>query len=218
MIPVFPPDQFDITDPSDAAWYHLAGGDEQDESDDAEEASSSTARIAAAAAQAIEEAVRRKNGQARDAEDEWYQAEQDAMGEIWAANAAEEHHQPPDPEEVAAAAEEAIEQAMQRRADEFIGPTAPQFTPARSYQGTREGKVFKTGADGLGYYTDLGPVERLSLSDVLCPLLASPPIAIKLFGAVVGTIKEARECDSMVRAEETATGMGGKEMGLAVKG
>ena len=135
--------------------------------------------LEAAAAQAVEEAIQMRSSTPQLAEDDWYQEEQDAIEEQRAADAAEEHHRPPDPEEVAAVAEEALEQAIQRRADVLIGPLAPQFMPEKSYQGHREGRVFKKGAEGMGYYVDLGPIEQRSLSDILCPLLASPPATVK---------------------------------------
>ena len=74
---------------------------------------------------------------------------------------------------------------MQRQAT-VLGPIAPEFMPEKWFQGSREGKVFKNGSRGQGYYTDGGPMEVKNLSEATSPLLASPPVTIQLCDRVVG--------------------------------
>ena len=74
---------------------------------------------------------------------------------------------------------------MQRQAT-MLGPIAPAFMASRWFQGSREGKAFKNGSLGQGYYADDGPMEVKNLSEAISPLLASPPVTIQLCDRVVG--------------------------------
>ena len=79
----------------------------------------------------------------------------------------------------------ALGEAIQRQAT-MLGQTAPAFEPEKWFTGSREGRVFKNGSLGQGYYTDGGPMEVKNLSEAISPLLASPPVTIQLCDRVVG--------------------------------
>ena len=60
--------------------------------------------------------------------------------------------QPATDADIEVVAAETLEEATQRRAT-MLGPIAPAFMPEKWFQGSREGKVFKNGSLGQGYYT-----------------------------------------------------------------
>ena len=65
--------------------------------------------------------------------------------------------------------------AMQRKIDRRVyGPIAPNFSAAKCYDGLRENRVYKRGPEGLGYYIDVGPVQRVGLLEELHPLDVAP--------------------------------------------
>ena len=56
----------------------------------------------------------------------------------------------------------------------------PTFEAMTKYAGHRNGRVFKLGAIGMGYYADNGGVAQLNLAGALFPMMEAPPVPVAL--------------------------------------